>query len=1371
MRYRSFNFSVAVLSVVSALALAACTPKNVERKPHRSKPKINFVDTAENPQLQAQFDQLIVSEYAKRSNYDDFLATAPTDEALIFSQILDPLAPVILTEQYFRTPKWVGSNELIELLGLFNRGFAIVIEQSTPDNRSDKLKKTIETYLSILFSSCRVTSYGVDISRGCYNLPVFVSDFATNRVLLSLAEERSEELTIARQAYRAASMTDSDCSEDTCSQAREAYLTASNSVFSILKVVKQSRNRNIESDLLLLWQRHAEDNHFYYSQTNEPMDALQRQMNCRAFSSSLENMEVTADPSDEVSQQYFEILDRFRPYDPVSENAFCISNIEQIRADWFQHRLFDEGQFDPTGQLQMYLNESQAIRTELIDQPNVSGLRQSEKIELLRRNRYFTNSMSVTPLERNLLFYIIDEVYHERLSIENATLIWNQHLAYTTAPAGAEESSARGRHAALLYREMNVYLRNEIAFLALKSNEHFRDFFDNRTFNSKDILKTFVSHSRILSTSWRDLKDGADRLLLFIEDAMERELTSRSGIEYENFQTQKTNLKSIDKSINLVSVLPHMLMLSYFLGKFDGKAEVYIWWLRETKQIPLDGLIKRLISGDEKNIWLDYGDPNQNITHYLMLHVFDFWARTDVIASYATVEEETDGEETALVSENAFFDFLIDKYIKEELDQIETGISMLNRVTDSKVDDFLSRCARPDQRQTIQADAFVTQTLIDTSASFFTDMYTPLRTGMIERVKEVREKFQPKLQAIESFRNTVQFHRDNPPVNLTQLEQEAAALEEGPDKDKLQAVIDREVTRRTNVDVALDNLDRRILELQSSRNEFLGKALDYFDSFYTELPDQGPVNCLHVFALEENRRRINLARIEQEYLKDVHAAVLTLNGAHISNATDLETVTGYITRLTAIPDTEKEDILSRVRRLYEILDPSRLGSQAELKAQVNEILGVNTSDRSLVMAFDLTHINESGQTEAFNWSSHGEIHRDGFVHHSVDFLLRMRHFLNRGYQSLGPQRSMIPVARFLDIEIPADFPKWTYNDEETNPLPRRFSQARFLQTHMATMDGGDSAYVTWFAPDNFSTPNSNVQNGVHPFNYIYTQLRYAREFMLWSEIPTGENYDCNVDNCETFSPSKLISLFEDFTDAFQLDSPEERKIYQIIQQPGRGTPRMTRNLYLLSSLESNSSLFSKQFELFYDYSTNEYLKTLEEFYKQENLMLRPLDTLEHRYDLSVIPVNEQVVEQIRDQFMPAAYKFFSQVMKFKLAVEQRESETADEPIVVTLENNLGVNIATNGAVQNDAGFKVLMPLISESSGNPIYLDEATWEKFGDTFKDFHENTKCTLIPKAGDREVELYDLNLRSLEAVSNCSGRAQRLYEQMLRGLRAQTE
>jgi hypothetical protein len=649
-----------------------------------------------------------------------------------------------------------------------------------------------------------------------------------------------------------------------------------------------------------------------------------------------------------------------------------------------------------------------------------------------------------------------------------------------------------------------------------------------------------------------------------------------------------------------------MLMLSYFLGKFDGQAEVYIWWLRQTRQISLDGLIKRLISGQERNIWLDYGDPNQNITHYLMLHVFDFWAKTDVIASYATVQEEGDDENSSLVSENEFFNFLIDKYIKEDLDQIEDGISDLNRITESKIDDFFNRCVLADQRQTIQAEAFVQQTFIDTNASFFTDLYTPMRTGIVSKVQSVRESFQPKLQAIVSFRDTVQNYRDNPPVDLESLQTEAAGLEDGAEKEQLQAVIQREITRRANIDIALANLDSRILDLQTTRNVFLGKVLDYFHDFFQELPGEGRKNCLARLAAEESKRRIELATMEVEYQKDVHAAILALKASEAQSVIDANSIISSINDNTSIPSTEKSDIAIRIRNLFERFEITRVENTSDLKRNINETLGVNTSEKSMVRAFDLTYINDSGQTVPLTWSGHGEIHADGFVHHSIDFLLRMRHFLNRGYNTLGGDRPLPAVARKLDIQIPADFPKWSYNDDETNPLPMRWSQDAFLLTHMSVLDGSDSSYVSWFKPDNFQTPNPNVQNGIHPFNYIYTQLRMAQELMMWGEIPTGKNHNCNTQNCEQFDTSIVLSLFEQFTSLFEIKSEPERQIYQLVQRSGRGSPNLTRNLYLLRSLESNSSLFSKQFELLYDYSNHAYLKKIRRILQTRKSYAPPL---------------------------------------------------------------------------------------------------------------------------------------------------------------------
>ena len=157
----------------------------------------------------------------------------------------------------------------------------------------------------------------------------------------------------------------------------------------------------------------------------------------------------------------------------------------------------------------------------------------------------------------------------------------------------------------------------------------------------------------------------------------------------------------------------------------------------------------------------------------------------------------------------------------------------------------------------------------------------------------------------------------------------------------------------------------------------------------------------------------------------------------------------------------------------------------------------------------------------------------------------------------------------------------------------------------------------------------------------------------------------------------------------------------------------------------------------------------------------------------IFPLNMKTVGAVREQFRNQSIVYFSKVFELLKEIERKEDSDAGNPIEVTLENTLDGSIPTNEVIQNDDGWKVLVPRTrtsAERNGTPIYLPHRAIEDFRDYFIDFHTETRCTLIPQVGSEELGIgddpdiakYGLNLAEIESKETCEERAAELYQQM---------
>ncbi len=1346
------NFKRILLFLGLATSLVACQKENVERKPHENKPEINFNDPDADPEVLAQATGLIKSHYEKRKDYWAMLNKEGNSFDDLYKKILQPLSPIILENTYFYSTKWRVSDELGDLLTIFNTAFAQALKsiegkQKDPSQLSDLQAR----YMKIQFFGCLTKNFGLDISRGCQNISVFAKDPANVKVLVALSERKSQEVLNLRKQFATLRKADKTCQKKACQDLKGNYLAQSQEFFVLLKTAYMNKSNFNNEKLNILWQRHMDENfQLYVSGAKGQMDQWQQKVYCQIFSANLNSLDLSKNTSPEQNEEYLKLLDRFKPYSSESAEAFCIEDVDKLKADWFRYRLFDGGILDPKGTLVDYIALSQQVRPNLdqLTQLNSQALNHSEKIEVLRKNRYIYDSLELKTPTLDVYFYLVDELFKGQLKTEMASVIWdvldkNQKMKSTS------EKVER------LYQTVNQYLRVEIAYMSLMTNLHFQDFFQTREFSSKDIFPGFLAHASTLKSDWRGIKDNADRILIFLEDSIESKFVKKFGPDFEEFQRQKIALKGMKSEINYVSVWPHMMMLSYFLARFEGTVEVFIWWLGKKVNLDLSSLIVNLLEGQLGSPWFDYGDPTQGLSKYQVIHAFDFWVRTDVMASYKNVAENVDGESVSLVNEDVFFDLLLEKYLFKDKKEFEDASKGLSSISDSVFDDLYKRCyAGAGPTQFIDPEEFATFTYLDIKESSMDKIIKGFtKSGgnsisLSDMVDKARSEFSSKIKLMNSFLAVLKHYRSHPPVNLDRITDENLK--------------NREIERRAKINSGIEKMEARLGELVQIRNEFLKRAYDFQEKTF-----RNGQNCFKFISEEEQRRRLAFMDRELEYQRDIHAA-LTLVQIKRSANLSWEQVQNEIVRNIGVPQKEQSDVLKRVKVIFEAMIENKVVAGQEEKF-INEMMIVNNeSSFRRIDAGVLTYQDSSsGATRSYSWTglehlspglerSAGDTFAAEYRRHPADTLMRMRFFAGNTFTSLSG-KSFAPVAKNLNVQMLSDFPKWGMLGVAPDLTVYQPSQTLFVQQAMTKVNSENGSYLDWFKPleRGFS---ASAQGGSGEF-LISFQLNLENALMKWGEIPSGSLESCSgeEDSCLRIGSDRVLNVYSDLMEVMNLSS-HERSILEWLNLNGNhGISQI--NTFFIAGTESNSTIYKKMFEEIYDFRKDKFYTEIRSIYQDENSLFRPQMNGDLRFDYSIFPFSRHVVDAVRAQYRPPIMKFFGQVFELINEIHKIEKLHKNDPVEMYLERVGDVRTVSGDVIKVDKGWKVLVPQ-TRGDGSPIYLGTLSLRNFQDSFVEFFTDTKCALLPTAAELKDAGIPLKESDLAGIPGCRAKASRLFQ-----------
>ncbi|MBK7843093.1 MAG: hypothetical protein IPJ71_05260 [Bdellovibrionales bacterium] len=231
-----------------------------------------------------------------------------------------------------------------------------------------------------------------------------------------------------------------------------------------------------------------------------------------------------------------------------------------------------------------------------------------ERQNLLSSQRVFLpKAVGFSPIDRfDENIFIVDRVFNQKISVA----------------LGTELFLATKRDQSQLFSAIHNYARIQFLFSLYKATLLAKDKIFSAPVESERLLWNAISESSAIGKVWSDLRANLgplEKLSVAI---------ARGGSDGDSSAKRNQSLfGEIDKSIKLVAVYPHMMILFYILSKKNF--EVHLQMPSYSKTLYSSDLMSYLYRGDFPPLF-NYSLDKAKISSLEMFYAFDFALRTNL---------------------------------------------------------------------------------------------------------------------------------------------------------------------------------------------------------------------------------------------------------------------------------------------------------------------------------------------------------------------------------------------------------------------------------------------------------------------------------------------------------------------------------------------------------------------------------------------------------------------------------------------------------------------------------------------------------------------------------------------------------------------
>ena len=645
-----------VTSVLLTSTVMACTKREVPVTQHegpRQSDEVVFAPASEKIDVEALKAINASSLNAKLSN-------AGSGDKLA---ALKALAPFVLDRTYVENERVTSSRQMREALTVYLRalvgdGKVEGLAQQDPKAAAEWIERT----RIVIESGCD------GAGKGCSKaiLRFFKQDIGASKVM----EVSAREVEVELDRLSKARSNSSELKADTQKLQNDLVRT----YYRRLKMAYELKNQTMDRELEFLYLSRASQ--YAEAFNTENPSTRERELlaqHIEVFETILAGF--NPDLSNPAFRERFEkFVNNFGPwrYSRRGDNPFgrASTRMLSLAANNF---LYNDGKLSPS--LATAIKESQEIASapagmsqDEYEQKAFDSLDSSfavivkhirEKQPAIWKNLGLNDGF-----QRDEYFFIVDRIFGDHLTIEDASEVWR----------------GTGRDSKALLRVAEQYVKVQIAAQTVRTNKYMAGIYSNREWSSTTLLEKAIEQSYPVQTQWNQLLGRIERIHLFLD----RSLKSTEDIwGASDFSKVDKMFSSIRRNIKYLSVYPNMMMMAYYMAESKFKLSIYTFF----GKFEIDtGLIIGWFFNGKLAPFFNFGNDGNELKRIETLYAFLFALKTDTFASFSASR----GERIDVVK---FFDSVITKFLDEDRIEISNAIDAIRSETrKNNMETFLKTC-------------------------------------------------------------------------------------------------------------------------------------------------------------------------------------------------------------------------------------------------------------------------------------------------------------------------------------------------------------------------------------------------------------------------------------------------------------------------------------------------------------------------------------------------------------------------------------------------------------------------------------------------------------------------------------------------------
>lgn len=503
----------------------------------------------------------------------------PSAESVL-SSTLRPLAAVLLSPSVYASsrrydPKFFDAlREFYAAIGYVNDHNPRVLKES---GILTELRK-------VLYVDC-----DIDLKGTCPNLAVYSRESRFPAVVTLVVEQESDVLTY----------------------------------YSMLRSIYERYQARFSGNLDYLYLSRANDlSHLYINSGSKNSTLSSKSIAALTLHARLtQNILLNFDPNSVPKEKLDEIMRKFNPWDLSRKSSdilsFSITPLLNLAARGYLYADRKTGALnkDFKDKLDAILDSDEPVYG-LGLQHMYNRLEKSSSAGILK------NLGLLEPPQKNEYMYLVDRIFYSHFNKDDAEAFWK----YTN------------RDSTALFKAVNQFLRLQIAYMVVWTNDQMNEFFQENVNGEKRLsigdiralLTQAVAKGLMLHAEWDNFFNGMNYVKNFVNNEYGTidVLLLPKDDPYREMTDYISNLK---ENVKMLSVYPNMMMLVYLMAHDNLQMTIFTYSgpMSITSQEVIEAFFVKVFDP-----WFSFGTDGKKLSQIKLLYALHFTLQTETFSAY-----------------------------------------------------------------------------------------------------------------------------------------------------------------------------------------------------------------------------------------------------------------------------------------------------------------------------------------------------------------------------------------------------------------------------------------------------------------------------------------------------------------------------------------------------------------------------------------------------------------------------------------------------------------------------------------------------------------------------------------------------------------